>query len=92
MSCRRGERETERAQGGGGGTVEIMDNYMYNNLLPATQRVQKDWAKNCEKKEITGILLWDLSAAFDCLDCEILCNKLSIYGFSANTQKCPKRD
>ena len=61
MSCRRGERETERAQGGGGGTVEIMDNYMYNNLLPATQHgfrahrstmtawaeVQKDWAKNC---------------------------------------------
>ena len=27
---------------------------------------------------ITGILLWDLSAAFDCLDSSNLCNKILI--------------
>ena len=53
-----------------------------NNLLPQPQHgfrvmrstmtalneVQKQWAENTEKKEITGNLMWDLSAAFDCLD------------------------
>ena len=32
-------------------------------------------------KFITGVLLWDLSAAFDTLNTSILCKKLKIYGF-----------
>ena len=30
-------------------------------------------------KKITGVLLWDLSAAFDTLDCDGLCAKLELY-------------
>ena len=33
-------------------------------------------------KNVTGVLLWDLSAAFDCLDSEILYKKLKFYGFT----------
>ena len=37
--------------------------------------------KNTEDGLITGILVWDLSAAFDTVDTELLCLKLSLYGF-----------
>ena len=47
--------------------------------MTALTELQQKWAMNTEKKEITGILLQDLSAAFDCLDSEILCKKLEIY-------------
>ena len=49
--------------------------------MTAWVEIQQDWAKNSEKKEITGVLLWDLSAAFDCLESDILCSKLQRYGF-----------
>ena len=39
-----------------------------------------DWVKNHETNEHTGVLLWDLSAAFDTLDVNILCQKLKLYG------------
>ena len=53
--------------------------------MTALTEVQKQWAVNSENKEKTGILMWDLSAAFDCLDITILCEKLRIYGFKNNT-------
>ena len=66
-----------------------------NNLLPDNQhgfrakystmsawaQMQDKWATSSDKKEITGILLWDLTAAFDTLDHKLLLNKLKIYGF-----------
>ena len=65
-----------------------------NKLLPANQHgfrakrstmtawanLQRDWAQNSDEKKVTGILLWDLSAAFDTLDADILVKKL-VYTF-----------
>ena len=65
-----------------------------NNLLPENQHgfcqkrstmsawadIQQDWAVKTEAKEKTGILLWDLSAAFDTLDVDLLCKKLELFG------------
>ena len=66
-----------------------------NNLLPPNQHgfrarrstmtalstIQQEWAENTVNKFITGVLLWDLSAAFDTLNTSTLCKKLQIYGF-----------
>ena len=53
-----------------------------NNLLPDSQhgfrskrstmtalsKIQRDWTENTEDRKTTGVLFWDLSAAFDTLD------------------------
>ena len=36
---------------------------------------------------MTGVLLWDLSAAFDTLDVDIFCKKIKLYGFQPMTVK-----
>ena len=70
-----------------------------NNILPSSQHgfrkgkstmsawseMQQEGSNNTESKETTGILLWDLSAAFDTLDAVLLCKKLEIYGFEEKT-------
>ena len=48
--------------------------------MTAWQEIQLDWATKSENGLITGVLLWDLSAAFDTLDCEGLCQKLAVFG------------
>ena len=62
-----------------------------NNLLPKSQHgfrqmrstmtayanMQQDWIKNKEEGLKTGLLIWDLSAAFDTLDIDLLCMKFS---------------
>ena len=50
------------------------------SCMTAWQEIQLDWAIKTEQKKITGVLLWDLSAAFDTLDCDGLCAKLELYG------------
>ena len=47
--------------------------------------MQQDWIKNKEGGLKTGVLIWDLSVAFDMLDIELLCKKLELYGFSKLT-------
>ena len=47
-------------------------------LLTLTQQ----WTKAHEDGKNVGALFWDLSAAFDCLNRELLCKKLKLYGFS----------
>ena len=44
--------------------------------MSAWADMQQEWSKNYDEKLMTGILLWDLSAAFDTLDAKILCKKL----------------
>ena len=52
------------------------------STMTALSEMQRDWASNTDRKEKTGILLWDLSAAYDILYANLLCQKLAIYGFS----------
>ena len=58
-----------------------------------------EWVKNHEAGLHTGVLLWDLSSAFDTIDVDVLCRKLSLYGvndcsvrwfrsFLTNRQQC----
>ena len=53
--------------------------------MTAWSDIQKQWAHNSDEKMKTGVLLWDLSAAFDCLDSDTLCKKLKFYGFADQT-------
>ena len=49
--------------------------------MTAWQEIQLDWSQKIEQNLVTGVLLWDVTAAFDTLDYEILCRKLELYGF-----------
>ena len=42
-----------------------------HSTMSAWADMQNVWAKSTDEKEITGILLWDLTAAFDTLDHKI---------------------
>ena len=55
--------------------------------MTAWNEVQLDWAQKTEDGLITGVLLWDLSAAFDTLDCSGLCDKLSLFGVQPRSVK-----
>lgn len=43
--------------------------------------------ENAEEDKISAITMYDLSAAFDCLDSNILCSKLKHYGFEGTAIK-----
>ena len=55
------------------------------STMTALSDIQKEWTSNSDEKFITGILLWDLSAAFDTLSADIFCKKLRVYGFDQNS-------
>ena len=55
------------------------------STMTAHAHMQKDWIVHKEEGQKTGILIWDLSAAFDTLDIDLLCKKLSIYCFTDHT-------
>ena len=48
--------------------------------MTAWQEIQLDWALKTEQNLVTGVLLWDLSAAFDTLDCKGVCEKFKLFG------------
>ena len=58
-----------------------------HSTMTAHSNMQKDWVNNSEQGQKTGILIWDLSAAFDTLDTNLLCEKLNLHGFTENTIK-----
>ena len=50
------------------------------STMTALAAMQQRWMERTEEKEKTGILLWDLTAAYDTIDAGLLCEKLKIYG------------
>jgi hypothetical protein len=57
------------------------------STMTALSSMQQEWIQNSDNKLKTGILLWDLSAAYDTLCPSLFCEKLKIYGFDKNTCK-----
>ena len=53
--------------------------YMKTQVFEVLTGTASLYQGTSENKEITGILLLDLSAAFDTLD--IMCNTLALHGF-----------
>ena len=51
------------------------------STMTALTAMQREWIQNTEDGLITGILVLDLSAAFDTVDTGLLCLKLGLYGF-----------
>ena len=54
---------------------------------PALQQLHEKWIKNKEMKCHQAVAFLDLSAAFDTLNRDIVCKKLSVYGFSKTSVK-----
>ena len=48
----------------------------------ALAAMQEDWVANWDNTDVTGILLWDLSAVYNTLSPSLLCEKLKIYRFN----------
>ena len=52
--------------------------------MSALSALQKEWVENLEEEEKTGVVMWDLSAAYDTLNISILLEKLEIYGIQCS--------
>jgi hypothetical protein len=50
------------------------------STMTALSEIQRDWTEKTEENQITGVLFWDLSAAFDTLNTTLLIQKLKLYG------------
>ena len=57
------------------------------STMTALTAMQTEWMKNTEDGLLTGVLVWDLSSAFDTLDVDLLLAKLEIYGADTLTLK-----
>ncbi len=55
------------------------------STMTALSSMQKEWIKNSEEGLMTGILVWDLSAAFDTLDISLFLKKMELYGANGLT-------
>ena len=53
--------------------------------MTALSSMQKSWVKNTEEGLMMGILVWDLSSAFDTLDINLFLKKLTLYGSDPTT-------
>ena len=51
--------------------------------MSALTDIYSKWTQAANEGETTAAILYDLSAAFDCVDSAVLCRKLKHYGFSA---------
>ena len=57
------------------------------STMTALTAMKKEWIKNSEDGLLTGVLVWDLSSAFDTLDINLFLEKLKIYGADGLTIK-----
>ena len=48
------------------------------STMTAWEDIQQEWAMKTKQGDVTGILVLDLLAAFDTLDCDLLCAKLEL--------------
>ena len=46
------------------------------STMTASASMQQEWIQNTDEKEITGILFWDLSAAYDTLSHDLIVQKI----------------
>ena len=53
----------------------------------AVLSMTSQWGAELSNYKYVGVLLFDLSAAFDTLDVDILCEKLKLIGFDGNSEK-----
>ena len=53
----------------------------HRSTTAALVALMSKWLMAADRGDATGCVLFDLSAAFDCLDKDILCRKLVAYGF-----------
>ena len=51
----------------------------------ALLQMYDNWMEALERKELAGLALVDMSAAFDCVDTDLLLAKLELYGFNRHT-------
>ena len=77
---------------------EVLSYFESNNLFPNSQhgfrakrstftavsKMHEEWIKNKESKLQQAVAFLDLSAAFDTLSKDIVCQKLNTYGFDKN--------
>ena len=61
------------------------------STMKATASMQQEWVYNTDEKEITGILFWDLPAAYDTPSPELIFKKLEIYSLCKLTVGNPTR-
>ena len=58
----------------------LLNNHKCNNqskrsTMSALSAMQEEWTRNTENKLKTGVLLWDLSAAYDMVNPSLFCEK-----------------
>ena len=46
-----------------------------------------NWMEALDRKELAGLALIDMSAAFDCVDTDLLLAKLELYGFTRHARQ-----
>lgn len=56
------------------------------STMTALSAMQKEWIQNTEQGLTTGVLVWDLSAAFDTMDIGLFIRKLTLYGADQKTR------